>query len=120
MIPVLPAIALGAAVLVADNVPTLNVTPSCRASADGILGVKEDIETCIRTENEARNQAAQLWSQFPPADRTSCTNLTTMGGTYTELLTCLEMKRDARRLPASDLGTVGLGGAQPQLSPGMR
>ena len=31
-----------------------------------------------------------------------------MGGTYTELLTCLEMKRDARKLP-KDEGTVGLG-----------
>ncbi len=111
MIPVLPAIALGAAVLVADNVPTLNVTPSCRASADGILGVKEDIDTCVRSENEARNQVAQQWNQFPPSDRASCTNLTTMGGTggtYTELLTCLEMKRDARKLP-KDGGTVGLG-----------
>ena len=113
MIPVLPAIALGAAVLVADNVPTLNVTPSCRASADGILGVKQDIETCIRSENEARSQVAQQWSQFSTSDRTSCTSLTTMGGTggtYTELLTCLEMKRDARKLPKDNSGgTVGLG-----------
>jgi hypothetical protein len=112
MIPVLPAIALGAAVLVADTVPTLNVTPSCRASADGILGVKEDIETCMRSENEARDQAAKQWNQFPPGDRTSCTTLTTLGGTggtYTELLTCLEMKRDVRKLPKDSGGTVGLG-----------
>jgi hypothetical protein len=112
MVPILPAIALSAAVLVADNVPTLNVTPSCRASADGILGVKEDIETCVRSENEARDQAAKQWNEFPPADRASCTRLTTMGGTggtYTELLTCLEMKRDARKLPKDSGGTVGLG-----------
>ena len=109
MIPILPAIAISAAVLVADQVPSLNVTPSCRASADGILGVKQDIDSCLRSENEARNQAARQWNEFPPADRTSCVTLTTMGGTggtYTELLTCLEMKRDARKLPKEG-GTVG-------------
>jgi hypothetical protein len=111
MIPVLPAIAIGAAVLVADQVPHLNVTPSCRASADGILGVKQDIDSCLKSENEARNQIAQQWNQFPASDRAGCTSLTTMGGmggTYTEMLTCLEMKRDARKLP-KDEGTVGLG-----------
>jgi len=109
MIPVLPIIAIGAAVLVADQVPNLNVTPSCRASADGILGVKQDINSCIDSENQARDELAKQWSTFPPGDRTSCTSLTTMGGTggtYTELLTCLEMKRDVRKLPKTD-NTVG-------------
>src|SRR5689334_22437359 len=112
MIPVLPAIALGAAVLVADNVPTLNVMPSCRASADGILGVKQDIEACIRSENEARDQVKKMWNEVPSADRASCASLATMGGTggtYTELLTCLEMKREVRKLPDESGGTVGLG-----------
>src|SRR5262249_50089804 len=112
MISLLPAMALRAAVLVADNVPTLHLTPSCPASADGILGVKQDIETCIRSENEARDEIAKQWNQFSPGDRTSCASLTTMGGTggtYTELLTCLEMKRDVRKLPNQG-GTVGLGG----------
>jgi len=109
MFSALPAIAIGAVVLVADQVPTLNITPSCRASADGILGVKQDINACISSENEARTQLAQQWSQFPAGDRQSCTNLTSMGGTggtYTELLTCLEMKRDVRKLPKTD-DTVG-------------
>ena len=109
MMPVLPAIAIGAAVLVTDNVPTLDVMPSCRASADGILGVKQDIDSCVKSENDARDQAAKQWSEFPAADRASCTSLTKMGGTggtYTELLTCLEMKRDARKLPKTD-ETVG-------------
>jgi hypothetical protein len=108
MIPVLPAIAIGATVLIAD-VPKLNITPSCRQAAEGILGVKQDIDICIRTENDARDQLAKQWNEFPPADRASCTTLTTMagaGGTYTELLTCLEMKRDVRELPKEG-GTVG-------------
>ena len=102
MIPVLPALAIGAAVLVADAVPKLDVTPSCRASADGILGVKQDIDSCIQSENAARDEVAKQWNSFAAADRASCTRLTTMsgsGGTYTELITCLEMKRDAAKLP---------------------
>jgi len=113
MMPVLPAFALGVAVLVADQVPHLDVMPSCRASADGILGVKQDVETCVKSENEARDQVVKQWNQFSAADRSGCANLTTMGGTggtYTELLTCLEMKRDVRQLPKDNGGsTVGLG-----------
>ena len=111
MIPVLPAILVSATVLVADQVPKLNVTPSCRASADGILGVKQDIDSCLQSENAARDQLAKEWSTFAPADRDSCTRLTTLGGTggtYTELITCLEMKRAAAKLPQDNaaLGQV--------------
>jgi hypothetical protein len=109
VIPVLPVILVSATVLVADQVPKLNVTPSCRASADGILGVKQDIQACIQSENTARDQLAQQWSTFKLADRDSCTRLTTIGGTggtYTELITCLEMKRDAAKL-SKDNATTG-------------
>jgi len=109
MIRLLPAIAIGTFVLVADQVHKLDITPSCRASADGILGVKQDIETCMQSENAARDQLAQQWNAFPAADRAGCTRLTTLGGTggtYTELITCLEMKRDAAKLPKEG-GTVG-------------
>jgi hypothetical protein len=109
MISVLPAILVSATVLVADQVPKLDVTPSCRASANGILGVKQDIDSCLQSENAARDQLAQQWSTFSAPDRQSCTTLTTLGGTggtYTELITCLEMKRDAAKLPKED-GTVG-------------
>jgi hypothetical protein len=110
MMPVLPAIAIAVTVLVADQVPKLDFTPSCRASADGILGLKQDIETCIQSENAARDEVAKQWSSFPAADRASCTRLTTMSrnqGTYTELITCLEMKRESAKLPKEDGGNVG-------------
>jgi len=112
MIPVLPAILVSATMLVADQVPKLNVTPSCRASADGILGVKQDIETCIQSENSARDQLAKEWSTFAAADRQSCTRLTTIGGTggtYTELITCLEIKREAAKLPKELKDDTALG-----------
>ena len=112
MIPVLPAILVSVTVLVADQVPKLNVTPSCRASADGILGVKQDIDSCLQSENAARDQIAQQWNTFAAADRTSCTRLTTLGGTggtYTELITCLEIKRESAKLPKDPKDNAALG-----------
>src|SRR5262245_37823510 len=110
MIPVLPAIAISAAVLVADQIPKLDLTPSCRASADGILGVTQDIESCSQSETAGRDQVSKQWTSFSAAGRASCTRLTTMSGgrgTYTELITCLEIKRDAARLPKDDGANVG-------------
>jgi hypothetical protein len=105
-----PVLLIGAhlVIAVADPVPRLNVEPSCRAAASGSIGIKQDKNVCLEDENTAREQIVKEWSQFAPADRTSCTRLSNTGGTptYTELLTCLEMARDARKLPKED--TVGL------------
>ncbi len=101
-------------IAVAQGVPTINIEPSCREAAKASAGMQQDLESCRKSEQAAREILAQQWSSFLAADRGSCYRLTTTGtpGTYTELLTCLEMKRDARKLP-NDTGTVGLG-MQPQ------
>ena len=85
----------------AGSVPTINVRPSCEAAAGGIIGLKQDINTCLQEEQSTREQIVKEWNQFRADDRASCTRLATMsgGGTYTELITCLEMLRDARNLP---------------------
>jgi hypothetical protein len=91
------------------GVPTLNIAPSCKAAAQGSIGLTQDFDSCRRSEEAARDVLVKEWSTFSAADRGSCHRLTTIGtpGTYTELLTCLEMKRDARKLP--DTTTVGSG-----------
>jgi hypothetical protein len=48
------------------------------------------------------------WTRFPPADRASCLSMTGAVGTYTDLLKCLEIKRDARL--GKRRTTVGEGG----------
>jgi hypothetical protein len=90
------------------SVPTINVRPSCEAAAGGIIGLKQDINTCLQEEQSTREQIVKEWNQFRADDRASCTRLATMsgGGTYTELITCLEMLRDARKLP-SEVTTGG-------------
>src|SRR5262245_11895697 len=102
------ALLAAAVVLVADNVPTFNVEPFCRRVAD-MAGLVAYADVCMRKEHEARDQLAKQWTQFPAADRSYCRELTTTGGdpTYTELLTCLELQRDARDRKEKSEGTSG-------------
>jgi len=98
-----------AGIAFAQGVPTIDVGPSCRAAAKGSAGMTQDVDSCRKSEDAARDVLVQQWSSFLAADRGACHRLTTIGtpGTYTELLTCLEMRRDARTLP--DTTTVGRG-----------
>jgi hypothetical protein len=56
--------------------------------------------TCAADEEGARGELAKRWAQFAPAERTQCTELSSMAGfqSYVELLTCLEMGSDAKKL----------------------
>jgi hypothetical protein len=96
-----------ASIAAAQGVPKIDIGPTCRAAAKGTPGMQQDFESCQKSEQAARELLVQQWSTFLAADRGSCHRLTTTGtpGTYTELLTCLEMKRDARKLP--DTTTTG-------------
>lgn len=97
-----------------QGVPTINVTPTCKEAAKGSIGLTQDFQSCVNSENAARDQLVKEWSTFATADRGSCYRLTTTGtpGTYTELLTCLEMKRDARKLPDETTVGRGIGGSR--------
>ena len=106
LIPVL----LGAhlTIAVADPVPTFNVEPSCRQAASGDIGIKQDLSVCLDDEKGAREQLVKEWGEFGSQDRSLRTRLSSTGGspTYTELLVCLQMARDARKLPKDEkLGT---------------
>jgi hypothetical protein len=84
-------------VAVAENVPKLNVTPSCKgAAAAGYIATTEDrLKNCIDSEHRTRDQLDKTWSSFPAADRVWCvSSIAGFEPTYTELATCLEMKRD--------------------------
>ena len=95
-----------AGIAAAQGVPNIDIGPSCRAAAKGAVGIQQDYDSCRKSEEAARDALAKQWNSFLAADRGSCFRLTTTGtpGTYTELLTCLEMKRDARKLPDTTIG----------------
>jgi hypothetical protein len=83
---------------VARDFPKLDVGGKCRAAANRDNAV---LESCTADEQRAREQLATQWGQFVQPDRTRCTQLSSMRGfeSYVELLTCLEMARDAKQLP---------------------
>jgi hypothetical protein len=107
-LPLEPALLALAIVLVADQVPTFDVQSFCRRVA-AMAEPLGDAGLCLRKEFETRDQLVKQWAQFPAADRAYCRQLTTIGGdpTYTELLTCLELQRDARNLREKDKETSG-------------
>src|SRR5436305_12799299 len=96
------ALLLFSAVAFAADVPRLDVAGACRAAAGTDLGVKYDVDRCLKSENDARDQLKAQWANFPAADRSLCTQTATMGGSasYVELITCLELKRDVAKAPA--------------------
>jgi len=105
---------------VADKVPALNIEPSCRGSAqvavpksDGQMPSAAEIQqTCRTKEMDAREKLSQQWGSFDRDHRTSCIRSTSAGGipSYIELLTCLEIADQARKLPDEPLrSTTGIG-----------
>jgi hypothetical protein len=97
-----PAMMVGGQLLitVVDQVPALNFEPICRDAAGASLGLKDDSAICISDEKAARDALAKRWSEFNAADRTRCVRMATMDRTasYVEVLTCLEMEQEARKL----------------------
>jgi hypothetical protein len=99
------ALATHLAVTVADNVPQFNVEPLCRGIAQqGGLdlepnkSVQQDIKSCVTSEMAIRKKLVKEWPTFMATDRAMCTSESSAGGvpSYTELLTCLQMARDAK------------------------
>jgi len=84
----------------AQVVPTLNVDPTCQPLEGDSLKIDKD--RCLKAEAATRDELAKQWTDFPTADRSFCIQSATMGGmpSYVALITCLEMKRDAAKLPA--------------------
>src|SRR5262245_1317583 len=92
------ALLLPLVIAAADGVPTFNVEPSCKGGLDS-PGLNERYSRCISEENEAKRKLEGNWSRYAAGDRASCAQTASFGsGSYVELLTCLEMDADARKL----------------------
>jgi hypothetical protein len=97
------------AIAVADPVPNFNVEPSCRAAAEGVAGIKQDMSICLADEKGARDELTKEWSDFAAPDRAMCGRMAARGGipTYTELLVCLQMAREAHKLSRDETYELG-------------
>ena len=82
------------------GVPTLDVHPSCHAAAAAQITNMDRIQACMKVERDAHDRLVETWTKFNIADRSSCVRtMMDFEPTYTELLTCLEMADDVRKLP---------------------
>src|SRR3974377_1577831 len=103
---VLAALCLSGLSARSDDIPTLDVNPVCRGIAmQGELEVglqQTSFQQCVQSEQEVREQIKKEWSTFSASDKSHCVALAKTGGeaSYTELITCMEMARDARKLHA--------------------
>jgi hypothetical protein len=95
------ALALGSSLItVAADVPTLKVEPSCNAAGAAGLMMGRTTESCLNDEKSAREDLVKNWSSFSADDKTHCLSMVSTGGgpSYVELLSCLEMSRDAKKI----------------------
>jgi hypothetical protein len=99
----LPILLAGAhLLLVADRVPDFKVETSCRAAVSAAVANRAE-SACEHDERAARAKLENDWSQFTPAQRAHCVRLSRLGGlpSYVELLTCLEISKEAGKLPGT-------------------
>jgi hypothetical protein len=91
---------LPAAIARADSPPRLDVAPSCDAAARGAISAGRDKDACLVDEQTAENALVQNWSKYDAADKTQCIGNVKTGGpaSYVELLSCLEIMRDAKSI----------------------
>ena len=86
-------------VAAAGSVPVLDTRPTC-ADAAAEISVTRTAATCQQSEQQARDTLASEWAGFPAADKNTCVATSRIGGfpSYVQVLTCLELARDARTL----------------------
>ena len=102
-----PAILFAAVLLArAEEVPVLDVEAVCRGIAQQAATTGErggpdlSLAECVKSEQAMRERLAKQWSTFASADKANCVGEETSGPlpSYTDLISCLEMARDARKL----------------------
>jgi hypothetical protein len=84
--------------------PTLQVGPSCEAAGRGAVVLGRNKEACLADENAALSTLKQNWSKYAANDKSLCIGMESTGGpaSYVELLSCLEINRDAREIQSAD------------------
>jgi hypothetical protein len=98
------AAGFSAAPVRAESVPTLQIGPSCGAAGRGSVVLGRSKEACLADENAARDTLKKNWSKYSGTDKQACLGMEKTGGpaSYVELLSCLEIRRDARNIRNAD------------------
>jgi hypothetical protein len=118
-----PKIALTAAVILGaasaalakdSGPPNIDIQNTCRESSGALISVtgnnKQDLDSCINDEQEARTTVTKAWANYPSLAKSKCINPKDYLPSYVEWLSCLEMTRDVikmrqdKRLPDTTSG----------------
>jgi hypothetical protein len=92
---------------IADGVPRYNLQPICRGIAQqggmSLLpnqSAPKDYKSCITSEMTVRRQLVKQWPTFKASNKANCIGENSAGGlpSYTGLLSCLQMAKDASKL----------------------
>ena len=88
----------------ADGPPTLQVGPSCDAAGQNSIVLGRSKESCLADETAAQDTMKQNWSKYAATDKNECVGMVKTGGppSYVELLSCVEILRDARNIRNAD------------------
>jgi len=80
-------------VAVSDAVPKFDIVRECRFEG----GSTVEFDRCSDDEGAALRELERAWAQFAGVDKSTCLSVATVAGfaSYVELLTCLEMAREA-------------------------
>lgn len=97
-------------VLAADAIPRFDVERTCRPAATAAVLPGRDSAACQRDERDARGKLEQEWTRYNAAQKRQCAGFAALdrAPSYVELLTCLEMAKQAQDLPPdSKMDAVG-------------
>src|SRR6202007_63654 len=91
---------LQVAVALADAPPKLDVTTTCNAASQHAISAGRDKDACMGDERTAETTLAHNWSKYSADDKSHCVGTVKTGGpsSYVELLSCIEVSRDANNL----------------------
>ena len=89
---------------VADDPPKLDVTTTCAAAAQYSISTGRDKEACLDDESTAQATLVQNWSKYKADDKNQCVGTVKTGGppSYVELLSCIEILRNAKQIREGD------------------
>jgi hypothetical protein len=94
----LVSLALGASLffIASDSVPNFDPGPGCRSGVE--VDQQPNVAGCVQEEEQARTRLVEEWPQFSRDEKSTCVAEAELGGprSYIELLTCLEIGRDAK------------------------
>jgi hypothetical protein len=83
--------------------PKLSVGSSYNAATKGAIGAGRDKEACMGDELAAQEMLVKNWAQCVRAQKTQRVGMTTQGGpSYVELISCLDITRDADAIRNAD------------------